>query len=83
MRIMKIYLFNMNIVVDYEAMAEGLHKALSSTNLKELRNTLIILLGYIDGAHFSTIQKAYKERMKWQFQDITISIETNPTSRSE
>lgn len=24
-----------------------------------------------------------KERMKWQFQDITISIETNPTSRSE
>lgn len=80
---MKIYIFNMNIVVDYETMAEGLHKALSSTNLKELRDTLIILAGYIDGARFSAIQKAYKERMKWQFQDITISIETNPTSRSE
>lgn len=60
---MKIYLFNMNIVVDYETMAEGLHKALSSTDLKE--------------------QKAYKERMKWQFQDITISIETNPISQLE
>lgn len=80
---MKIALFNMNIVVDYETMAEGLHKALSSTDLKELRNTLIILAGYIDGAHFSAIQKAYKERMKWKFQDITISIETNPTSQSE
>lgn len=80
---MKIYILNMNIVVDYETMVEGLHKALSSTNLKELRDTLIILAGYIDGAHFSAIQKAYKERMKWQFQDITISIETNPTSRSE
>lgn len=80
---MKIYLFNMNIVVDYETMAEGLKEALSSTNLKELRNTLIILAGYIDGAHFSAVLKAYKERMKWQFQDITISIETNPTSRSE
>lgn len=82
---MKIYLFNMNIVVDYETMAEGLHKALSSTDLKELRNTLIILAGYIyiDGAHFSAVSQAYKERMKWQFQDITISIETNPTSRSE
>lgn len=56
---MKIALFNMNIVVDYETMAEGLKKALSST------------------------RKAYKERMKWKFQDITISIETNPTSRSE
>lgn len=80
---MKIYLFNMNIVVDYKTMAEGLKKALSSKDLKELRNTLIILVGYIDGAHFSAIQKAYKERMKWQFQDITISIETNPTSQSE
>lgn len=80
---MKIYLFNMNIVVDYETMAEGLKKALSSKDLKELRNTLIILVGYIDVAHFSAIQKAYKERMKWQFQDITISIETNPTSQSE
>ena len=80
---MKIALFNMNIVLDYETMAEGLKKALSSTDLKELRNTLIILVGYIDGAHFSAIQKAYKERMKWQFQDITISIETNPTSQSE
>ena len=80
---MKIALFNMNIVVDYETMAEGLKKALSSTDLKELRNTLIILVEYIDGAHFSAIQKAYKERMKWQFQDITISIETNPTSQSE
>lgn len=80
---MKIALFNMNIVVDYETMAEGLKKALSSTDLKELRNTLIILVGYIDEAHFSAIQKAYKERMKWQFQDITISIETNPTSQSE
>lgn len=80
---MKIYLFNMNIVVDYETMAEGLKKALSSKDLKELRNTLIILVGYIDGAHFSAIQKAYKERMKWPFQDITISIETNPTSQSE
>lgn len=81
---MQIALFNMNIVVDYETMAEGLKKkALSSTNLKELRNTLIILAGYIDGAHFSAVSKAYKERMKWQFQDITISIETNPTSRSE
>ena len=80
---MKIALFNMNIVVDYETMAEGLKKALSSKDLKELRNTLIILVGYIDGAHFSAIQKAYKERMKWQFQDITISIETNPTSQSE
>ena len=69
---MKIALFNMNIVVDYETMAEGLKKAL-----------LIILAGYIDGAHFSAVSKAYKERMKWQFQDITISIETNPTSRSE
>lgn len=48
---------DMNVVVDYETMAEGLKKALSST------------------------RKAYKERMKWQFQDITISIETNPTSR--
>ena len=73
----------MNIVVDYETMADGLKKALSSTNLKELRDTLIIIVGYIDGAHFSAIQKAYKERMKWQFQDITISIETNPTSQSE
>lgn len=73
----------MNIVVDYETMTEGLHKALSSTDLKELRNTLIILAGYIDGAHFSAIEKAYKERMKWQFQDITISIEINPTSQSE
>lgn len=80
---MKIALFNMNIVVDYETMAEGLKKALSSTDLKELRNTLIILAGYIDGAHFSAIQKSYKERMKWKFQDITISIETNPTSQSE
>ena len=80
---MKIALFNMNIVVDYETMAEGLKKALSSTDLKELRNTLIILVGYIVEAHFSAIQKAYKERMKWQFQDITISIETNPTSQSE
>lgn len=80
---MKISLFNMNIVVDYETMAEGLKKALSSTDLKELRNTLIILAGYIDGAHFKKYRKAYKERMKWQFQDITISIETNPTSRSE
>lgn len=80
---MKISLFNMNIVVDYETMAEGLKKALSSTDLKELRNTLIILAGYIEGAHFQKYQKAYKERMKWQFQDITISIETNPTSRSE
>lgn len=80
---MKIALFNMNIVVDYETMAEGLKKALSSTDLKELRNTLIILVRYIDEAHFSAIQKAYKERMKWQFQDITISIETNPTSQSE
>lgn len=80
---MKIALFNMNIVVDYETMAAGLHKALSSTNLKELRDTLIILVGYIDGAHFSAIQKAYKERMKWQFQDITISIEINPISQSE
>lgn len=80
---MKIALFNMNIVVDYETMAEGLHKALSSTDLKELRNTLIILAGYIYGAHFSAIQKEYKERMKWKFQDITISIETNPTSQSE
>lgn len=80
---MKIALFNMNIVVDYETMAEGLKKALSSTDLKEFRNTLIILAGYIDGIHFSAIQKAYKERMKWQFQDITISIETNPTSQSE
>lgn len=77
---MDIAIFNMNIVVDYETMAEGLKKALSSTDLKELRDTLIILVGYIDGAHFSAIQKAYKERMKWQFQDITISIETNPTS---
>ena len=49
---MKISLFNMNIVVDYETMAEGLKKALSSTDLKELRNTLIILAGNIDGAHF-------------------------------
>lgn len=73
----------MNIVVDYETMTEGLHKALSSTDLKELRNTLIILAGYIDGAHFLAIEKAYKERMKWQFQDITISIEINPTSQSE
>lgn len=80
---MKIYLFNMNIVVDYETMAEGLKKALSSTDLKELRDTLIILAGYIDGAHYSATQNAYKERMKWQFQDITISIETNPTSQSE
>ena len=40
---MKIALFNMNIVVDYETMAEGLKKALSSTDLKELRNTLISL----------------------------------------
>ena len=80
---MKISLFNMNIVVDYETMAEGLKKALSSTDLKELRNTLIILAGYIDGAHYLATQKAYKERMKWQFQDITISIETNPTSQSE
>lgn len=80
---MKIYLFNMNIVVDHETMAEGLHKALSSTDLKELRDTLIILAGYIDGAHYSATQNAYQERMKWQFQDITISIETNPTSRSE
>lgn len=80
---MKIALFNMNIVVDYETMAEGLHKALSSTNLKELHDTLIILAGYIDGAHYSATQNAYKERMKWQFQDITISIETNPTSRSD
>ncbi len=78
---MKISLFNMNIVVDYETMAEGLKKALSSTDLKELRNTLIILAGYIDGAHFQKYRKAYEERMKWQFQDITISIETNPTSR--
>ena len=45
----------MKIAVDYETMAEGLHKALSSTNLKELRDTLIILAGYIDGAHFSAI----------------------------
>lgn len=73
----------MNIVVDYETMAEGLHKALSSTNLKELRDTLIILAGYIDRAHYSATQKAYKERMKWQFQDITISIETNQTLQSE
>lgn len=73
----------MNIVVDYETIAEGIHKSLSSTDLKELRNTLIILAGYIDGAHFSAIEKAYKERMKWQFQDITISIEINPTSQSE
>lgn len=73
----------MNIVVDYETMAEGLHKALSSTNLKELRDTLIILAGYIDGSLYSSTQKAYKERMKWQFQDITISIETNPTLQSE
>lgn len=80
---MKIALFNMNIVVDYETMAEGLKKVLSSTDLKELRNTLIILAGYIDEAHYSAIQKAYKERMKWQFQDITISIETNTTSQSE
>lgn len=80
---MKIALFNMNIVVDYETMAEGLHKALSSTNLKELHDTLIILAGYIDGAHYLATQNAYKERMKWQFQDITISIETNPTSQSE
>lgn len=80
---MKIALFNMNIVVDYETMAEGLKKALSSTDLKELRDTLIILAGYIDGAHYSATLKSYKERMKWQFQDITISIETNPTSRSE
>ena len=80
---MKISLFNMNIVVDYETMAEGLKKALSSTDLKELRNTLIILAGYIAGAHFQKYRKAYKERMKWQFQDITISIESNPTSRSE
>lgn len=36
----------MNIVVDYETMAEGLHKAPLSTDLKELRNTLIILAGY-------------------------------------
>lgn len=42
----------MNIVVDYETMAEGLKKALSSTNLKELRDTLIILAGYINGAHY-------------------------------
>jgi len=75
-------LFNW-ISVDYDVMAEGLHKALSSTNLKELRDTLIILVGYIYGAHFSAIQKAYKERMKWQFQDITISIEINPISQSE
>lgn len=80
---MQIALFNMNIVVDYETMAEGLKKALSSTNLKELRNTLIILAGYIAEAHFSEVSKAYKERMKWKFQDITISMETNPTSRSE
>lgn len=73
----------MNIVVDYETMAEGLKKALSSTDLKELRNILIILAGYIYGAHFSAISKAYKERMKWQFQDITISIEINPISQSE
>lgn len=73
----------MNIVVDYETMAEGLHKALSSTNLKELRDTLIIIAGYIDESLYSATQKAYKERMKWQFQDITISIETNPTSQSE
>lgn len=50
---------DMNVVVDYETMAEGLKKALSST------------------------RKAYKERMKWQIQDITISIETNPTLQSE
>lgn len=80
---MKIYLFNMNIVVDYETMAEGLKKALSSKDLKELRDTLIILAGYIDGAHYSATQKAYKERMKWKFQDITISIETNQTLQSE
>ena len=80
---MKIALFNMNIVVDYETMAEGLKKALSSTNLKELRDTLIILAGYIDGAHYSATQNAYKERIKWQFQDITISIEINPISQSE
>lgn len=61
----------------------GYTKPLSSTNLKELRDTLIILAGYIDGAHYSATQKAYKERMKWQFQDITISIETNQTLQSE
>lgn len=73
----------MNIVVDYETMAEGLHKALSSTNLKELRDTLIILAGYIDGSLYSATKKAYKERMRWQFQDITTYIETNPTLQSE
>lgn len=69
---MKIALFNMNIVVDYETMAEGLKKALSAKNLQELRAVLIMLADYCDGALYSK-----KEKEKCQYQDITTSTETN------